>query len=571
MPEETVDRRPTQLLALAMAGCAVLLIWEMREHSLLFDEWSFFADYRGHGPEVLLNPFGENLQLLPILLYKAVFELAGAEPVFLRLLLVALNLTCAGLVYLLVARRVGGWIALAAAVMLMLLGAAGDVVATTLGLAILLSAACGLGALVALEAAARGSRRADAVAAVLLGASLASNSLGLAFAAGAAVDVLLVRREDWRRRVWVIAVPLALYAIWRIWALDLEPVGPFAAHPAEITLSNIGTLPGSIAESASAAAVTITGLFRGPGTQGPGFYTRFGPPLVVAFAVLAAIRLYKGPPLDRRVLVFAAMPLVYWVLIGLVVSDRVPNVSRYQYASAIFLILLFAQLGAGLRISRGATIGVCAAIAVATLPNLINLHDGAKFLRYNAQLNRAELTAIEIARDTVPYDLLVEPYGVFSGPDVGDAVATRREPTTDIVISAGRYLSARDDYGSLAYSEDELLASPSDARRAADLELAAALGLRLAPAPGTFGPTACFARDGEFEAPARGARIEAPAGSPVAVSLRRFSDEPAVELGEIPAGESMAVALPADRSTRPWLVSVSNRPLVCPLSQGSAP
>jgi len=126
--------QPTQVLVAALAACAALLLWEMREQTLLFDEWSFFADYRGHGPEVLLNPFSGNLELLPILAYKAVFALFGPSSVALRLLLVAFNLTAATLVFLLVRGRIGGWIALPCAVLIATLGVAADVVAATLGL-----------------------------------------------------------------------------------------------------------------------------------------------------------------------------------------------------------------------------------------------------------------------------------------------------------------------------------------------------------------------------------------------------------------------------------------------------
>ncbi len=555
---------PTRLLGVAMAACAAFLLWETRGHLLLYDEWSFFADYRGHGPEVLLNPFGDNLELLPILAYKAVFELFGPEPLALRLLLVGLDLTTAALIFVLVRDRVGPWIALAVAVLVMLLGAAADVVAATLGLAIMSAVTCGLGALVALE---RRSVWGDRAACALLTAALASNSVGLPFLAGAAVDVLFVRREQWRRRLWIVAVPAVLYAAWRLWSFQLDPLGPLAAHPTEITLSNIGTLPGSIAESLAAAAVTITGLFRDPGDPGPNFSTALGPAAVLGLAALAAMRVRFGPPLDRRILVLVAMPLVYWVLIGLVVSDRLPSLPRYQVAGGIFLLLLLAELGRGVRFSPRATAVVVAALAVAALPNVINLHDSSKFLRYNGQLNRAELFAIELAAESSsppPEGLLIEPIGGVYDPASPSLLGPAGVPdvTTDAVISAGRYLRAAEDFGSAAYSEEELLESPAGAREAADRELGAAYTPMFAPIA-QAGAASCrrlpAGDETEIELlPGGGIALRSGQGDQVSGALRRFGDAFAIELGPAPAGTASELAMPADASSVPWALRLEH-------------
>jgi hypothetical protein len=554
--------RPVWLLAAALTIGAALVLFETRGHSLLFDEWSFFADYRGHGASVLLNPFGGNLELLPLLIYKAVFAVVGPSAVALRLILVALDVTCAVLLFVLLRTRVGDWIALAGAVLVMVLGAAADVVAASLGIAILLSCACGLGALVALET---GTRRGDRLACLLLAAAVASNSAGLPFLAGAAVEVLFVRPGERRQRLWVFALPLALYLLWRLWALHLEPLGPLAAHPTEITLANIGSLPSSIATSAAAAATTVTGLFRSPGAQDAGFSTKLGPPLAVALVVLAWLRVRFGPPVGRRIAVFLAMPIVYWALIALVVSDRVPTTSRYQYAGAIFLLLACAELARGIRISPPATAAVVAGLALAAMPNLVNLHDTASFLRYNGELNRAQLAAIEIARDTVPYDLLVEPIGGRLLPGSATAFTGGREPTTDAVIASGRYLRAADDFGSAAYGSGELSAAPPDARAAADRELVAALGLTVAPAPAAL----CKApAEEELVLPAGGVELRAGPLAPLTVALRRFGDGYAIDLGAVPPGETRLLAIPQDRSPVPWRAQLGGAAgaVVCPVS-----
>jgi hypothetical protein len=550
VPARLQRLRPVWLLAAGLGLGAALILFETRGHSLLFDEWSFYADYRGHGPSVLLNPFGGNLELIPILLYKAVFATAGPSAVVLRVILVALDVICASLLFVLLRSRVGDWLALGPALLMMVFGAAADVVAATLGIAILLSCAFGLGALVALE---RGTRRGDAVACCLLIGAVASNSAGLPFLAGAAVDVFFIRPRERRRRSWLVAVPLALYVIWRLWALHLHPLGPLAAHPTDITLSNIGSLPSSMATSFAAAAAAVTGLFRSPGLQGAGFNATLGPPLAVAMAVLAVLRVRLGPPIDRRIAVFVAMPLVYWALIALVVADRTPTTSRYQYAGAIFLFLACAELARGLRITPRATAVVIGAFALAALPNIVNLHDGARFLRYNSELDRAQLAAIEIARDRVPFDLLVEPVGGSLLPGSSTAFSGGRVPTTDAVITAGRYLHAAADLGSPAYDAGELSRAPEAAREAADHELAAALGLALVA---TAAAPCATPAAGEMEVPRGGLEVRAGPGAAVAIQLKRFGEAYSVDLGTVPAASARLLVVPSDRSPVPWRVQL---------------
>ena len=67
MSEELRRRvpQPSRLLVAAMSLGAVFLLWETRGQALLYDEWSFFADYRGHSLSILLNPFGDNIELIP--------------------------------------------------------------------------------------------------------------------------------------------------------------------------------------------------------------------------------------------------------------------------------------------------------------------------------------------------------------------------------------------------------------------------------------------------------------------------------------------------------------------------
>jgi hypothetical protein len=309
--------------------------------------------------------------------------------------------------------------------------------------------------------------------------------------------------------------------------------------------------------------VTITGLFRTPGSGQ--FSVALGPPLVAAFIALAIFRIRNGPPLERRIWVYVAMPLVYWALIALVVSDRQPTISRYQYAGSIFLLLLLAQLGRGVRFSPRAMLGVVAAIAVATLPNLVTLHDADNFLRYNARIDKAELTAIELARDEVDPDLLIEPIGGQLDPSAELAFrGGTLETTTDALIPAGRYLRAVSDFGSPAYSLSDLAEAPDYARQAADLELGVAYGLRLIP-PSSVPPTLCRRSSAEQEVPPGSFLIMAPTRATVGVSLRRFGDAYSIDLGAVPAGAKRTLTIPPDSSPTPWHLQLGPGAFLCPL------
>ena len=90
-------------------------------------------------------------------------------------------------------------------------------------------------------------------------------------------------------------------------------------------------------------------------------------------------------------------------------------------------------------------------------------HPGSQGVR-----ERGGLAGLEISRDRVAPDLVLDP----ENSDTGDA------------IDAGSYLSAVDAFGSPAYSSEQLVDAPEQARGAADRVLVNALGISLAAAGG---------------------------------------------------------------------------------------
>ena len=132
-----------------------------------------------------------------------------------RLILAALVLALGALVFELVRRQVGDWLALGSAILVMFLGSAGETLASTLGIVVLLTVVAGLATLLALE---REDTLGDAAACLLLVIGLATYSPALTFLAGAAALILFAKPRPQWHRAWVFLVPALLYGAWRLWS-----------------------------------------------------------------------------------------------------------------------------------------------------------------------------------------------------------------------------------------------------------------------------------------------------------------------------------------------------------------
>ncbi len=560
---------PLLVLAAAMACSALAIMVVTRGQSFLGDEWGLFASYPGFSLHDMLQPRVGHLQIVVILLYKGMVELFGPSRVAFRILLAAEVLAAAALLFELVRRRVGDWLALGPVILVLGFGSAGEVYSTTLGVGVMIPIVTGLAMLLCLE---RGDRAGDVAASVLLVIGLATYGPALAFAAGAVVAVLFARgREGWRKS-WVFAIPIGLYVIWRVWASP--------GDGAEVTFDNLLHLPNSMLDSAAAVLSAASGLF---GTKAesvvPLEWGRVLVPLVAAGA-LVAVRWRRGTTINGWLWVYGAMPLAYWAAVGAVAeSARPPEAARYQLLATIFLVLLFAQLFEGVRPSPRAIIGVLAVSFLALLPNLDALRDFGAFYRANSEENRAELTALEIARDQAVPGLVIEAGGITSGL------------LADMVIPASEYYAAADAHGTPAMTLEELKDSSESVRQAADRELILAEGIRPRPASaesrngGTLeaGPVTSgeLSSEGQcvrltpvegttattaFVLPVGGFSFEAPPGAPPALALRRFGDQFS-PLGPPATEGPQAVRLPRDRAAAPWRLAVgATRPLkICPL------
>ncbi len=530
---------PALLLGLALLAAAAVLLSYGHGLTWFQDSWEFLMNRRAFTADALFTPHNEHIVLIPVLLTQLSLRLFGMDSMLPeQVLLTALLLGTAALVFVYVRRRLGPWPALMAALLLALLGPAWQDLLWPFQVGFVGSALTGVAMLLALE---REERRWDAGACGLLALSIGFSSLGLAFAVAAAVAVLQQRRRLGWRRAYVVAVPLALYALWYLgWGHDAET---------HLSLHNVLVSPRYVVEGLAASVGSLLALATifdeavGRSTWG---YVLLA--VLVALAINAWVRGRRFSPGLWPVLAAAA---TFWFLAGFnEIPGREAWSSRYLYVGALFVLLIAAELLKGVRPGRWALLAGGAVTLVAVGFNLVPLREGRDFFKGQTVLTRADLGAIEIAAGSV------EP-GFRLPPEIAGTSFLNE-------IEAGEYLTAVREYGSPAYTPAELVDAPEAGRKQADLVLANALPVSIeAPAP------AASAAGGRcVEVPA-GAGLKAPPvplrpgvttvefgpGGPGTIRLRRFAraEYPLVSEG-IAAGSTTRLDVPPDKSARPWLL-----------------
>lgn len=555
------------LIWLFGASAALLLVWGSKL-SFLLDDWEFLLYRRGFNAHAILDPHGEHIAVAPMLIYKALLATVGMGSALpFRVVSTALFLLSAALLFVYLLRRVGQWPALAATAVVLFLGSAWEDLLWAFQVGYFGSMAAGLGALLTLE---RENRRGDRLACLLLTVSILFSSLGIPFLAGAAVQVL--RRDDRRRRLFVFVVPLLVYAIWWIgWGHTAESA---------LSLTNLAKTQAFVFNGIAASLASMLGLATPPAATVAGGLD-WGRPLAVAAIGLALWRLNRLRRPPAWFWIALAIGGAFWILAGLnQIPGRDPTASRYQYVGVILALLVAAELLRGIRIGPRAMIVIAIVAAGAIASNIYYLHQAYDGYRKTSQLEKADLGAVEIARGTVEPGFVLE-----------ESLAD----TGYVHVEAGAYLSARDEFGSPAYTPAELAESPAPARFAADKVLFGALRVELTPIPASAFPAAPPKRaepngEGLIEVPAAGclsvppggpappllslppggAALRAGAGPIDDIRLKRFST------GEFPidlkrglaAGQAGELKIPRDRSNVPWRMELesSATTTICGLS-----
>jgi hypothetical protein len=523
------NRAALLVLAIAVLASGALLLALDSQLTFIADDWELLVAREGWGPDVFLSPFHENIVIGPALVFKlllAIFGMSSAVPFY--IVSISLFLLSAVLLFVYLRGRIGDWPALIGAFLVLFLGAAFEDLLWAFQLGYFGSMAAGLGMLLALD---RGDERGDRIACGLLAMSLAFSSLGIVFAVGALASIVLANKPR-GRRLYVGLLPLALFAVWWLgWGHEAE---------SHISLENLAHLPAYAFNAAAAGFTSLLGLATNDGSQPDQAHLIWGQILVPIAAALVTLRAVRDKGISRGLAIALVLAFTFWALAGLNRSgERFPTSSRYQYPSAVFLLLIVGEALRGLRVPRLA-IAAAAAVAVAAALGGISL------------MQREHEDRWEPAADSIRSSL--------AAVDLAGASAMTAFPVVfppNITVSDRRYLAAVGDRGSPALSEAELLKRPEAERAGADLTMAQALGLSLAPprsravgrcqtlASSAAGDTGLTLLRGEFT-------MKNEASSPVEVMLGRFSDELSVNLGPVDPQVTTSLAIPVDNATQPW-------------------
>jgi hypothetical protein len=452
-PERTaVDvttRAAVWTLAALMALAAIVIYRKGLGTTFFFDEWEFVMDRQPWRWDILLTPYNGHLSLLPVLVYKVLFETVGLGPYWVyRLVLLAFHLLCVGLVFVYARRRVGDAPAVGAAALVLFLGTAWHDLLVPFQIGFLGSVAGGLGMLIALD---RRTRAGDVIAAIALALSLASSSLGIAFAAAAFVEVLWLPGR-WRR-LWLAALPSVLYLIWYVDYRDSPQSVRAAVGPlGSVLRANLPQL-GSYTASAAAAAF---GALAGLGSN-------WGEVLLIGGVGFLALRLGGRRPLSPRLLALLAAALVYWGLLAAFRAQLVaPSESRYIYGGAVLILLIAVELLDGLRLGRSGLALMGCLVAFSAVGNYAVLRSGSLSLQDTATHVRAELGALEVAGTSVDPNYV---------PDQARTQGVRAAPYLAVVRAHG---SPSDTAGEIARQGEPI-------RLEADAVLEHALGVTVTP------------------------------------------------------------------------------------------
>jgi hypothetical protein len=547
--ERLIRNAPILLLAGALAASAALTLTLTWDFTFLQDTWEFLINRRETTLDTVLAPHNEHIVAIPVLseqLFLRAFGMTSARPEYI-LMTIGLLVT-AVLFFIYVRRRVGPWPALFATTLILFLGPAWETLFWPFEICFIGSVLFGISMLLALE---RNDRLGDVAACICLVVAIGFSSLGLVFAAGALVAIFQGPRRLAASRICVLVVPVVLYAVWYLgWGHEADN---------HLTLQNILLSPRFVLEGVAFTVGSMVGL--GPNAFAATTAPAWGSTLLVVLIAALCYRQWRKPGFSPDLWPVAAIFAAYWLLAAFnQMPGREPTASRYQYAGTILLLMVLANFFRGERFTRRVLM-VGAAVTVAAIGlNLVALKNGRNTFRDVNYLVRADTAAIEIARQTVAPDFQLTPEVAGTG--------------TLIDISAGPYFTAVDEYGSPAYSLEELVAAPGMARRQADIVLAHALPVStvtLLDSKGRAGGGNCTALPVGDEKPevrlAPGTtRIYLAPGPPAAFSLRRFAEGEYPVLTEgAPGGSLTRFHIPRDEASQSWFLNLeaAQHALVC--------
>jgi hypothetical protein len=530
-----VARNPAiACLVVAVVASAALQMALNVRLTIFGDEWAVVLDRGGHSLGAFLDPHNGHLIVAVVVYYKLILALFGlSSPVPFRVVSVGMYLLAAVLLFVYMRRRIGDWLALLGTSVILFFGAASVDLLSPFQILFSGGIAAGIGALLALD---RDDARGDAIACVLLLVSTSFSEVGLAFAVGVLVRLALSRRPL-AGRLYVVGVPVVLYALW--W------LGWGHTARSDLTLRHVMTAPRYVFDEVGTAVGALLGITSSGDQLPQPVGSEWAPVLLVVAVGLAIWRVARLGGVPRGVWPVLAVGLTFWALAAFNAGYvRVADNARFLFPSGVFILLIASELWRGARLEGRAVLVGAIAAGLAIAGNLVFLSDGySRFYRPVTQTSRADLRALEIAAPAA------RPSFVFSSGLID--------------ISLASYLAAVRAWGSPAYSEAELASSPEWVRVDADHALGKALALTLEPGGRVNGPCrvvqASATGSNQVELGPGRVSFKAPPGPEAKVALGRFSEELPVSAGTLRPGSRATLAIPRDASVRPWHLGLVGR------------
>jgi hypothetical protein len=536
----------------AFGAIAVLtflfLLWVGHGLNFRHDEWDIIQGRYTARASTFLLPLNEHLSVVLLAAYYVLLHAVGlAHYAPYRAVLILLNVACAGCVFVLVKPRLNVPLALLAATVVLLFGAAYEDMLFPVQIGQVCSILGGLLAWISLD---RHGRRGDAGLVASLALSVGSSGLGLAVLTGVIVE--LAWRREFRRLVWPGLI-VSLYLIW------------YAGYGAGTTHTDMANAPSFFVGIASYTVLGTLGLW--PLYHLPQAAQDVVMLLLCACAITVAVRFLRirlgvrpaGGDVDRpnlaRIVGLGATAIVFWLLTSVARGGLTPDRSRYTHLGGIVIVLIVAEVLRGWRMPARYVPLVAAAgagFAVLNVPYIV--HNAAKYRSDSAVLS-AELTAMQLHSRTV-------------------APAFQPDPNVNPQVKAASYFRAVAAlHSSPADSLDSLSAAPPAARVAADSVLIGTVADPVTPIPSDVAARACGS-GGQRATAARRLQL-LPSGSvvvinrspgPVYVAARRFGPVPVRLDQPVRAASSAWVRLGAGSAASPWLISATGSGAVelCP-------